>query len=105
MPDRSGFAHAPVTRALLFYLVAASLVVSLADVKDLVDLRIGGIGGGGDDGDDGYEAEETHMMLLGWWWVLGWVWRLGVWQVSNSYCSSCNRVTRGVTLLCWRWVV
>ena len=73
MPDSSGFADAPVTRALLFYLVAASLVVSIADVKDLVDLRIGGsvlaVG----------EREEPGRWF---WWVLGCVWRLVIWQVG-----------------------
>ena len=96
MPDRSGFADAPVTRALLFYLVAASLVVALADVKDLVDLRVrsGGAGTGagagadagaydGHGGHGGHGNEEAEDMLMSWgWWVLERVWRLGVWQVS-----------------------
>ena len=42
MPDQSGFANAPATRTLLFSLLAASLVVALADGKDLFDLRVGG---------------------------------------------------------------
>lgn len=76
MPESSGFADAPVTRALLFYLVAASLVVSVADVKDLVDLRVGG------SRPAAYEGEESERWLL---WVLERVWRLGIWQVGVRY--------------------
>ena len=73
MPDSSGFADAPVTRVLLFYLVAASLVVSLADVKDLVDLRVGRSHLAVDEG------EESKRWLS---WVLQCVCRLGIWQVG-----------------------
>ena len=97
MPDSSGFADAPVTRALLFYLVAASLVVALADVKDLVDLKVSGgfAGGGGGGGGGGYGYDKDGGIAEGYgyeageaenswgWWILVRVWRVAVWQVGQ----------------------